>query len=1328
MINIKIKTRRLASITGIIIASFAILFFLLRGPYLSNSIKRILIPVLENATRERIIINKAVINLLPFYVQAKGFKIFDRDGNRLLWITKTRVYIDLLGLLSKEIRVRKLTLKEPRLTLREEDLRRITDNIRKSSSVGEEGKFRVSLKNIKLTDGELDYSHAGKGAAVSVKGLFLDMVTKNTASAINVLLKNVTLTFPNKSELQGGLDARVRIENRLIKLSEINIHSSKSTFKAKGELLISDEGKIRDGNFSAETKIYASTINKIFALKQEKDGLFSFKGSVRLVPGKDSTWPGFDLDLKTDSQFYLETLMEIIKVRTNITGKVSVNGTIKGAFPDITGKGKAKLENAVFDNLPLDEAEGELTYRDRKFALNGFKAHVYNGELEGDARILIPDGDFMVDVGVSGIDSRRLFKFIKWEPPFPEGKIEGDIYLSHRRGRSIEVTADIDYRNISQKQGDALNRLKSFSAALELKDDILRLEDTVISTSLSDLFLYGIIDLNDNTLDLDLDLKSADVTDLTAPYYTKLSAPVRFEGTATGAVEDPEIRGSLAVDSGSVHGIEFTEASADLTYRISSLSVDRLVIRQDNAAYGVSGRIDFKKAGKLFSFNDPFYTAEAELTNVDIKPFIKAFYKDIPVSGRVSGKVSFKGDPGSFIGSGDLAVSNSAVYGQELDRVALKYVLDPEKIEFRSVKAYKGESALEAKGTLFFNKKFSFSASSGKIQLSDFPVFSDYPFELVFGMDMEGSGSIDNPDLKFSVNIDESSFRGAQMGKGEIKGKFNNKKLMAEGSFINGLVTAEAGVLFSDRISWNVNSKFNRGRYDFLLSGFMKEVPDDFRLSLKGGVGMEGVGDKISVISKFNFASISLYGYEFRNSEDIELELVDNELRIKSFSLAGDNADMSATGSLKINDEYNLTLNGNMDIAPLRAFSDKLSSLKGRSSFAVDVTGRWKSPEIVGRIDVGNVSAAITGFPYKIGPINGAFLLKKDRITVDSVTAGFAGGTVVMSGAAYFELLSLKRFFMSADILGIRIRPQEGLSAALDGKLFYETSSKGSSLTGNIEIKKAEYEKRVEWKSWLLGLKEIREERPEYPPFLADTTLNIHVEGLDDIIIDNNIARAAVGINLNVTGTVAQKGLLGRIEAKEGAVYFRSNEFKILEGSSVDFVEPDAITPVFHILADTYISDYYVRLSLDGTMDEFSLSLFSDPPLPEPDILALLTVGQIEKQERGIESGIAAAEATAILTGGLQDTVEEQFKDITGFERFEIEPHTTTEGAFIPWVIIEKRLFEDKIFVVYSTAIGTTEESIIKLEYKIDKDISVVGSRNEIGSVGVDLKYRFEFK
>jgi translocation and assembly module TamB len=213
-------------------------------------------------------------------------------------------------------------------------------------------------------------------------------------------------------------------------------------------------------------------------------------------------------------------------------------------------------------------------------------------------------------------------------------------------------------------------------------------------------------------------------------------------------------------------------------------------------------------------------------------------------------------------------------------------------------------------------------------------------------------------------------------------------------------------------------------------------------------------------------------------------------------------------------------------------------------------------------------------------------------------------------------------------------------------------------------------------------------------------------------------------MSLNVMGTVSKPGVIGRFESDEGTVYFRGNEFRVLEGSSIDFIDPEGIIPLFHILADTYRNNYYIRLSLDGTTDNFTLSLFSDPPLPEEDILSLLTFGQLAKEAKGLDSGIATGEATALVTGGIQQEVQY----ITGFERFEIEAHTTNAGAFSPKITLGKRMLEDRVFVIYSGAIGTVEEQVVKVEYKLDKNLFLVGSRDEVGSAGLDLKYRFEFK
>jgi autotransporter translocation and assembly factor TamB len=146
-------------------------------------------------------------------------------------------------------------------------------------------------------------------------------------------------------------------------------------------------------------------------------------------------------------------------------------------------------------------------------------------------------------------------------------------------------------------------------------------------------------------------------------------------------------------------------------------------------------------------------------------------------------------------------------------------------------------------------------------------------------------------------------------------------------------------------------------------------------------------------------------------------------------------------------------------------------------------------------------------------------------------------------------------------------------------------------------------------------------------------------------------------------------------------------------------------------------------------VEQFDLTLTSDPPLDEVEILALLTVGEFGESLSGLEGGIGAAEATSFLTGKFQDVVEERLKNITGFSRFQIDPYVSkTTGTVAPRITVSKRLMSDRLFVTYSTAVGTTEEQELKLEYLLSTHISLLGARDELGTLGGDVKFRFEFK
>jgi translocation and assembly module TamB len=1020
--------------------------------------------------------------------------------------------------------------------------------------------------------------------------------------------------------------------------------------------------------------------------------------------------------------------MEIVKVEETISGKISLDGTIKGTLPELTGQGRATLEKALFTTLPIDNLEGNIFYKNSKFSLKDFTAHVYQGEMHGDASIMIPYGDYTVDARIKNVKSKEFFRFIKWEPPFPDGRISGDFALKHEHGHTLEVTADVDYVNASQSGGDVIDRLETIHAALEMKNGVLELQDTVLSTAETDLFIEGDINLDRDTLNLHLQLETSNAVDLTTPYYKEFSAPLSFNGMAEGSTSEPAISGRIGAAIGKIYNIDFSDAYADITYGINKLEVNKMVISLEDGMVDASGTVDFRKADALFSFKDPFYRGQTTLKNVEIEPIIARTYKQIPVSGLANGVLSFKGDADVISAEGDLTFSDSMIYGEALESMSVKTALYPDRIEFRNVKARKGRSELSAQGILHFNRVFSFDMSSGNLYLDDFDTVRDYPFNAQLTAKVAGSGKIDNPDINFEINILESNFKGVSVGKGDIRGDLDGKKMTAEGNLADGIISFKADGLLSEEHIWDVGVDFHRGRYDFLLAGFLDEAPRDLSVSLAGRTMLKTKGRDISVYSDFKALEMSLYGYSLKNRGDVILEMVDNEVNIKSFRLSGNNADFFADGSVKLNDTYNVKLEGSLDISPLRAIHSSLSSTKGRGSFSLDIEGGWSTPEITGEVILENGIVKLADFPHKIGPVNGSFHIKRDRINFDSIESSFAGGKVIFSGAGYLDGLRINRIYISSELSSIRIKPIDKVIAVVDGKLFYEISPEGSSLAGDLDIERASYAKNVEFGSLLMGIKEINVSTTEYPEFIRNTELNINVSGSEDIVIDNNIAKTDVKVDVNITGTPEQYGLIGRVEPRQGNIYFRSNEFNILRGTVIEFIEPNSVQPVFHILADTYKSDYYVKLTLDGTMEEFNLTLFSDPPLPEMDILALLTLGHVQQEEGGIESGMGAGEAATVLAGGFQEMFQEEFHDVTGIERFQIEPHTTTAGAFSPKVTVGKRLLEDRLLVIYSTPVGTTEENVIKLKYILNKNVSVVGWRNEIGSTGGDLTYRFEFK
>src|SRR5208337_4922359 len=450
-----------------------------------------------------------------------------------------------------------------------------------------------------------------------------------------------------------------------------------------------------------------------------------------------------------------------------------------------------------------------------------------------------------------------------------------------------------------------------------------------------------------------------------------------------------------------------------------------------------------------------------------------------------------------------------------------------------------------------------------------------------------------------------------------------------------------------------------------------------------------------------------------------------------------DTSEFRLSGSVTIGSRYDLLLEGSSSLSPLKALSKNIDIINGDASFVCAITGAWNDPKINGDMEVSNGLLGFKNIRYRLSSVSAYLYFDEDRIILDSASGKLSGGTVTATGVAYRQEFSIKRFLLNSHLRDVTASVSKDFLVNFSADLNYSGTFASQAILGDVELKRAKYTERVEWKSWLLGFRQKEKPKVESSR-LYNTNLNVRVSGAN-LSIDNNIAKASVKIDILLRGTVGQPAVLGTLEAREGLVYFRNNEFKILQ-TTVDFSNPDKIMPYFTIVAQTKVKNYNITFSLDGYVNQFTLSLSSDPFLAETDIFSLLTVGQIGKNLRGLEGGIGAGEATSFLTGKMQDVFEERLRTITGLDRLSVETSvssksgsaltttaalTNSTGTVSPRVTVSKRLFGDKLYVTYSAATGSGEEQVVKLEYILGQNVSLVGDRDELGSLGADIKFRF---
>jgi translocation and assembly module TamB len=247
----------------------------------------------------------------------------------------------------------------------------------------------------------------------------------------------------------------------------------------------------------------------------------------------------------------------------------------------------------------------------------------------------------------------------------------------------------------------------------------------------------------------------------------------------------------------------------------------------------------------------------------------------------------------------------------------------------------------------------------------------------------------------------------------------------------------------------------------------------------------------------------------------------------------------------------------------------------------------------------------------------------------------------------------------------------------------------------------------------------------EQPGFFDDLTLNLRLRADDNAWMENALGRVRGRFDLNIMGNINSPIVLGDIEALDGDLHFQDRKFRILNGR-VSFINPQTIEPYLNFKGETYVKDYRVTFSLDGLVDRLNPEFSSSPPLPPEDVLALLAMGEAFKRTYSYDMRTQLGTAS-LLSFQLSEEAQKQAEGLFLVDRFRIDPFVIGSSAEVTARLTVGKNISRNFFILYSTNLTTQREEIIRMEWQLSRDLSIVGTRDEEGQIGFDFKIHKRF-
>lgn len=465
------------------------------------------------------------------------------------------------------------------------------------------------------------------------------------------------------------------------------------------------------------------------------------------------------------------------------------------------------------------------------------------------------------------------------------------------------------------------------------------------------------------------------------------------------------------------------------------------------------------------------------------------------------------------------------------------------------------------------------------------------------------------------------------------------------------------------------------------------------------------------------------------------------------FEGGGSNLVVSGTKALTPEGINNLSVDGKINLRILNAISAN-AFFTGIADLAVRLTGVDKNARLNGEAVLQNASVAafIGSDRLNVDRIKGRIIFTSNQAQIAELTGFLGGGRITASGGALVEGLQLERFRL--DVRGNNITaplPPDFVTTGnadieISGYRNRETNEMKTLIRGTINAKRSVYTDDID----LADI--VGNRRPgslsqgasgASSSLFGIPQLDIRIEGRDFLVIRNNLADLTASASLRVTGDVEFPQITGRVLADSGTVFFRNDRYQV-QRATIEF-QPNTtgIEPIINLQAETEIKGYQIIIGLSGNVtepDSLQATFRSNPALPQPDVVSLITTGNLANTDSGIPTYARTGINTAaeLLTDSLINNPASRATDkLFGLNRFELDPIVAGTRSGPTARLTVGRQINRNLLITYSTNLSEDQNQVVALEYRVSNRLSFVAQyeQTKISNVTRDPNvFRFEVR